>query len=116
MPISFDEVRAFLLALPGVEEKSSWGTPGFRTAKRMLTRLKEDGDSLVVRIDADEREMLMEADPEAFYLTDHYRPHPYVLVRMSRVEAGTLKRLLMQQWREAATKKHLEAYAAGANG
>jgi hypothetical protein len=111
--MTFDEVRAFLSTLPGVEEGTSYGTPGFRVGKRFLTRLKEDGDSLVVRLDVDEREMLMDADPDAFYLTDHYRPYPAVLVRLSRVEAGTLERLLTQHWRQAAPKRLVKAAEQG---
>ena len=86
------------------------GTPGFRVGRRFLSRLKEDGDSLVVRIGMDEREMLMEAEPETFYLTDHDRDYPAVLVRLSSVEPGTLKRLLAQYWREAAPKRLVKAF------
>jgi len=110
VPIAFDEVRAYLLSLPGVEEGPCYGTPGFRVRGKLIARLKEDGDSLVVRLSFDERDMLMEADPDAFYITDHYRNWPSVLVRLSKVEPGTLKRLLLQYWREAAPKKLVAAY------
>jgi hypothetical protein len=108
--MTFDEVRDFLLALPAVTEGTSYGAPGLRVGRRFLARLKEDGDSLVVRLDFDEREMLMEAEPETFYITDHYRPYPAVLVRLSKVEAGTVKQLLMQRWREAAPKRLVKAF------
>lgn len=51
-------MRRLALALPGVEEGLSYGTPAFRVKGKFLARLKEDGGSLVVKIDFDEREAL----------------------------------------------------------
>jgi hypothetical protein len=56
--------------------------------------------------------MLIEADPETFYVTDHYKSYPYVLIRLSRAEAGTVERLLERQWRAGAPKKLLKAWDA----
>ena len=115
-PLTIDDVRAMVLALPGTEEVSWRGAPGFKAGGKFLCRLKEDGQTLGIRITFDEREMLMEADPEAFYLTDHYRPYPAVLVRLSKVDPGTLKRLIVQHWRKVAPKKLVRAHdEAGAN-
>jgi hypothetical protein len=114
--MTFEEVRSLLLALPGVEEGSSYGTPGFRVRGKFLTRLKEDGTSLVVKVGLDERDMLIEAAPDSFYLTDHYRPHPYMLVRLARVDPGTLRRLLIQSWRTLAPKAMIKAFDAAEQG
>ncbi len=114
--MTFEEVRSLLLALPGVEEGSSYGTPGFRVRGKFLSRLKEDGTSLVVKVDLDERDLLIEADPDSFYLTDHYRPHPYMLVRLAGVDPGTLRRLLVQSWRTLASKAMIKAFDAGEQG
>jgi hypothetical protein len=51
-------------------------------AKKLLTRLKEDGKSIVVTIDMGEREFLMEFDPKTFFTADHYRPWPTMLVNL----------------------------------
>ncbi len=50
--------------------------------------------TLVVRTDLEEREGLVEDAPATYYLTDYYRPHPVVLVRLSTIEAGALRELL----------------------
>lgn len=113
--MTFDEVRAVGLALPGVEDSTSYGTPALKVRGKFLTRLKEDGQSLVVKVGFDEREMLMEAEPATFYITDHYRAYPAMLVRLASVEPGTLRRLLLQTWRAAAPKTLVKAYDA-ANG
>ena len=99
------------LALPGVEEGLSYGTPALRVGKKLLARLKEDGETLVLKIGFDEREMLMEAEPASFFITDHYRGYPSVLVRLANVHPATLARLLEQAWREAAPKRLLQKRA-----
>ncbi|MBO9706837.1 MAG: MmcQ/YjbR family DNA-binding protein [Caulobacter sp.] len=111
--MTFDEVSAFALALPGVAEGTSYGYPCLKAHGKFLTRLKEDGDTLVCPgVGFDEREMLIEAEPETFYVTDHYRNYPMVLVRLSKVAPGVVERLLERQWRASAPKKLLKAWDA----
>ncbi len=105
--VTFETVRRLFLALPGVEEGLSYGTPGFRVRKRFLSRLWEDGETLVVKVGFDERDLLMAADPEVFYLTDHYRGYPAVLVRLGLVREEALREVLEQAWRQAAPKSLL---------
>jgi hypothetical protein len=112
--MTFEDIRQIALALPGAEESTSYGTPAFKVAGKMLARKHQDGVSLVVRISFDEREMLMEAEPETFYITDHYRNYPALLVRIATVNPGTLQRILAQTWRQVAPKKLVAAFDAGA--
>ena len=68
-PMTFEDVRALALALPKVDEGTSYGTPAFKVAGKLLARLHQDGESLVVKIDPDERTMRMTIDPDTFYIT-----------------------------------------------
>jgi len=78
--MTYEEVRRMALAWPGVEDGTSYGTPALKIKGKFFTRLKEDGDSLVIKdVDPDERDMLMEASPDIFYITDHYKGWPMVL-------------------------------------
>ena len=113
--MTFDDVREIALALPGTEESTSYGTPAFKVAGKMVARKHQDGVSLVVRISFDEREMLMEAEPTTFYITDHYRNHPALLVNIATVNPGSLRRILEQTWRQVAPKKLVASFDAGAN-
>jgi len=99
-----DEFRAMALALPGVEEGSSYGTPGYRVRKKFLARMKEDGETLVLRLDLDEKAFLMEADPEVFFETDHYKGWSGVLVRLERIEPQALRPLVVRRWRLMAAR------------
>jgi hypothetical protein len=106
------EFAAMIAALPGVEEGSHFGMRSWRCRKKALAALFDE-ETLGLTLSFDEREMLMEAAPEAFFITDHYRNYPRVLVRLGAVEPGTLKRLLLQAWRAAASKKMVAAFDAG---
>ena len=54
----------------------------------------------------------MNADPETFYVTDHYRGYPYVLVRLPRVARTRLREVLEEAWKHSAPKTLLAARAA----
>ena len=101
VPLTFEMVRKLALALPKVEEGKSYGTPGFRVGGNLFLRFHQDGESLVVKIDHDERSMRLKADPETFYITDHYRNYPWILVRLATVLANDLRELLEEAWRAA---------------
>jgi hypothetical protein len=108
--MTFDDIRAIALAWPEVEDGSSYGTPALKVRKKLLVRLKEDGDSLVVPgVPPDERDMLVESRPGVFYFTNHYRDYPMVLVRLSRTKRAAIEPLLRRQWRALASKAALKA-------
>jgi hypothetical protein len=66
--MTFDDIRKFALAWPDVEDGTSYGTPALKVRKKLLARLKEDSDSLVLPgVPQDEREMLVESAPRMFH-------------------------------------------------
>jgi hypothetical protein len=96
--IDFDTVRTIGLALPGVEESTAYGSPALKVHGKLLAcvpshRSAEPG-SLAIRVDFDDRAELLAADPDVYYLTDHYVGYNAVLVRLSRVRPDVLRDLL----------------------
>jgi hypothetical protein len=103
--VTFDDVREFVLTWPEVEDGTSYGTPALKVRKKMLARLKEDGDSLVMPdMPIDERAMLVERQPKIFYFTDHYADYPIVLIRLSKAKRAIVEPLLRRRWRGLASK------------
>ena len=92
--LSLAAIRRVALSLPGVEEGTSYGTPAWRAGKRMLARLHQDGESIVLKIGNETRDHLLQADPQTFFVTDHYRGYPMVLARLDRLTATDLDKLL----------------------
>ena len=101
--VSFDTVRQLGLALPGAEEGTTYGVRSLKVRGKMFAcpaiHPSAEPDTLAVRIDFPERDELMAADPETYYLTDHYVNHPVMLVRLSRVHPDALRDLLGMAWR-----------------
>ena len=96
--VNFDTIRKIGLALPGVEESTAYGSPALKVHGKLLAcvpahRSAEPG-SLVVRVDFDDRAELLAADPDVYYVTDHYLNDTSVLVRLSRVTPDVLRDLL----------------------
>ena len=110
IPQTLRTVRRLALAFPGVEEGPCYGTPGFRVRGKFLARLWEDGETLVVKCGDDERDFRMQADPETFFTTDHYRGYPTVLIRLARVRTADLRDILEQAWRRSAPKGLIAEY------
>lgn len=111
--MTWDEAVQLGLQLPGVEVSTSWGTPALKVGGKLMARLKEDGETLVlVRIGFDQRELLIEVEPEVFFLTPHYQDYPSVLVRLPRAEPAMVEGLLDQIWREVAPRKLVKARGA----
>ena len=95
--INFDTVRNIGLTFPGVEESTAYGSPVLKVHGKILAgiavnRSAEPG-SLMLCVDFDDRVELLAADPEVYYVTDHYVGN-VVLVRLSRVNPDLLRDLL----------------------
>jgi hypothetical protein len=111
--MTFDDIRKMALPWPEVEDGTSYGTPALKVRKKMLVRLREDNDSLVMPgVPLDEREMLVESLPKIFYFTDHYRDYPMVLIRLSKAKRSHVEPLLRRHWRALASKSAVKAYDA----
>jgi hypothetical protein len=105
--VTWETVRELASALPASEESTSYGTPAFKVKGKLFVRLHQDGDAIVVQIEPAERAMRMQADPNAFFITDHYAPYPWMLVRLSAVERDDLADILKESWRLRAPSRLL---------
>ena len=99
---TFKTVRKIALSLPHAEERPSYGTPGFFVRKKIFARLLPDDDLVVLKIDLDRRDVLMESDPQTYFITDHYRNYPMLIVRLSAVDPNDLRELLKSAWQIAS--------------
>jgi hypothetical protein len=106
---NMDKVRKLILPYPGVEEYTCFGTPAFRVNGKLLARLREDGATLVIR--NEDREKWISMDPEVFFITDHYRNYPSLLINLTKVKEKDLQVLIQTAWESRASKKLLELYA-----
>ena len=108
--VTFETVREIAGGLPGAVEGMSYGTPAFHVGKSLFVRKHQDDESLVVKIDHDQRTMRIKADPHTFYITEHYLNYPWILVRLATVERDDLRDLLEDAWRLAAPARTVAAF------
>ena len=106
MPLSssFETVKKIGLELPDVEATTKYdGSPVLKLRGAFMAGLawhrSAELDTLVVRSGFEERDFLLEEAPETYYVTDYYRRHPVVLVRLSRIDRDALRDLLSVSWR-----------------
>ena len=88
---TYETVRELARELPNVEESTSYGTPALKVKKKLMVRLKEDGKTIVLLVGFDQRDILMQIDPETFFITDHYRGYPSVLAKLPRMGKRQLR-------------------------
>jgi hypothetical protein len=101
---TFEVVRTIGLALPGVEAATKYdGSPMLKAGGSFMaglaTHRSAEPDTLVVRSGLEERDWLLEDAPDTYYVTDYYRRHPVVLVRLSRIDPDALRDVLSVSWR-----------------
>jgi hypothetical protein len=108
------ELETLVLAFPATETGTTHGWPSFKAAGKFFTRLRSEDDSVVVYVDSqDHRDMLMEAEPETFHITDHYRGHPIVLARLATVDPAWLRLALEKRWLKLVPKSVSKVYTTG---
>ena len=106
---AFETVATVGLALPDVEATTKYdGSPVLKASGSFMAGLamhrSAEPDTLVVRVTFEERAFLVEDAPETYYVTDYYRRHPVVLVRLARIDREALRDLLSGSWRLALAK------------
>jgi len=104
-PLDFDDVRELAIGLPGVEHATGRGAPCLKVNGKLLTcpALHDSAEphSLVLKIAREQRAKLISADPDIYYVTEHYEPYPTVLVRLARIPRKSLRDVLTVAWQHA---------------
>jgi hypothetical protein len=98
------------LGLPGVEETTSWGEPALKAHGKLWVWWSPSEDAPVFKVPIEEREILIEAEPETFFVTPHYNRSAMVLVRPEKLDLAWAKANLVRVWRSQAPKRVLRAY------
>ncbi|MFE0643844.1 MmcQ/YjbR family DNA-binding protein [Streptomyces sp. NPDC058877] len=106
-----DEVRALALALPETTEKEAWSMPTFRVAGKMFLTLPDDETSMAVRCPKEERDELVLAEPEKFWIAGHEASFAWVRVRLAAVDdAAELRAIVVDSWRQTAPPRLLDGH------
>ncbi|MGW4032981.1 MmcQ/YjbR family DNA-binding protein [Streptomyces sp. NPDC004838] len=108
-----DDARRLALSLPGALEKLAWGMPTFRVdGGRIFASLDDEDRVMGVKCPKEDREELIAAEPEKFFLRPgHDDNYAWLRVRLSALEDdGELYAILLDSWRQAAPRRLLTAH------
>jgi hypothetical protein len=96
---AFSAVRKIGLTMDGVEAATSYdGSPRLKCRgvfmAGLATHPSAEPNSLVVRSEFDDRQLLLDDAPETYYVTDYYEKYPVVLARLDQMTDEALRDLL----------------------
>lgn len=95
---SLDTVIDLGLELPEVKIGIYYGVRALKLNGRMLAcapvNKSAEVNSAVVAMGFERRKQLLKNHPSLYYITDHYAPHPTMLIRLSRISKAELERIL----------------------
>ncbi len=111
--MTWEDVVSIARALPEIEEGTCYGTPALRVRGRFVGRLREDGETLAIRCDFEERALLVEKHTELF-VTPHYEDYPMVLVSLPTADPGLVRELVEDAWADRAPKRVVDAWLSSA--
>ena len=104
--VSWDEVRALALALPEVEEGTSWGRPSFAVRGKTFAGLSRHEGAMWARCDREERPLIVDSNPEVYRLTPHFEASPaHLLVWLEHADEDDVRERLIDAWLLKAPKR-----------
>ena len=106
---AFKLVMAVGLTLPDVEAITRYdGSPALSMHGVFLAGLathhSAESDTLVVRSEIENRDLLIADAPDTYYVTDYYERYPIVLARLGAISQDALHDLLSISWRLTLAK------------
>lgn len=110
--MTFERVKKIALMMSDVAESTSYGTPALKVRSKLMARLKEDSETLVLRASWEERERVLTLYPEAYFMSEHYRGHPWVLLRLSKATPAQVKASVTHAWYQSAPKALIARFEA----
>lgn len=104
--VTWSDIETFATALGGVEASSSYGEPSLKIGKALLTRFRVSDNSAVLKsVDCDERDHLISARADIFFVEDHYLGHDIVLARLEHADLDDVTPYIHRTWTRLAGKR-----------
>jgi hypothetical protein len=116
MAVSYRCIWDAALRFPGVSESICYGTPALFVGKKLLARLLENGETLMLKVPLDQRGQYLEDGMNTFFITSHYHNYPGLLIDLPSVRWDALAPMLENAWRMVAPRKLIAAYEAAQSG
>lgn len=95
----WDDVRELALALPEAVDDSG-SRPAYRVRGKLFAwkSRDRDGGALAVRVDREEKELILASNPDVYFETPHYHGYPAVLIRLDKIDPDELRERIEDAW------------------
>jgi hypothetical protein len=109
----WETVREIALSLPDVEEETS-GRTTFRVRGKLFAWMarERDGGGLAVRVDRDEKPLILDSSHEVYFSSPHYDGYPGVQIRLELIDQDELRERLEDAWLIQAPQRLAKAFLA----
>ena len=109
----WNDVRELALAFPEVEE-SSEDRVAFRVRGKLFAwaARERDGGGLGIRVDREEKQLILDSNPDVYFSSPHYDGWPGVQIRVEAIDREELSTRLEDAWLIQAPKKLAATYVA----
>jgi hypothetical protein len=109
----WETVREVALGLPEVEEHAA-DRPGLRVRGKLFVWMarERDGGGLAVRVDRDEKQLILDSNPRVYFSSSHYDGYPAVQIRLDLIDSDELRERIEDVWLIQAPKRLAAEYAA----
>jgi hypothetical protein len=118
--LTWDDVAAIGLQLPGVVLGTAYGTPALRIGGpkgKLIARLRDDGVSVGVPCAPEEKGPLLATHQGRLFTTPHYDRSAYVCLALGpALWPSLVVELLEDAWAMRAPVKAVKAWRAGGGG
>jgi hypothetical protein len=87
---TWEDVARIAAALPDAEETTTYGQPCFKVNGRPFVNTGRVEGAFVTRAPDEERDLLIVARPDIYFVTPHYDGWEAVLVRLDEIDENEL--------------------------
>ena len=112
MAVTYEQVRDWVLALPGGREVmvEAWGHPTLRVGDKMIAGGGPDSPTMSVKASKEDQAELIAAAPETYAIAEYVGRYGWVRVTLATADEGELRRIVEDAWRSTAPKRAVRAY------
>ena len=112
MAVSYEQLRDWVLALPGGREVmvEQWGHPTLRVGDKMIAGGAPESPTISVKATLEDQAELVATAPETYAVADYTGRYGWVRVTLATADPAELRRLVEDAWRRTAPKKLVREY------
>ena len=112
MAVTYEQVRDWVLALPGGCEVmvESWGHPTLRIGDKMIAGGAPDSPTMSIKASIQDQAELIAGAPETYEVAGYTGRFGWVRVTLASADPAEIRRIVEDAWRRTAPKRVVRAY------